>query len=170
MSDHGSGTSPAGRTWAVIDIDGVLADVRHRLHHISGDRRDWAAFFAGMPDDALLAAGAEAVREACAAGLEVVYLTGRPESYRSQTLSWLERCELPAGNLLMRPERDRRPAVVFKVERLRSLRESGEVAYLLDDDEDVLRSARAAGFAVRHADWMGRQEALRQAQEASGRT
>jgi uncharacterized protein (UPF0335 family) len=70
----------------------------------------------------------------------------------------------------MRPERDRRPAVVFKVERLRSLRESGEVAYLLDDDEDVLRSARAAGFDVRHADWMGRQEALRQAQEASGRT
>ena len=33
------------RPLAVFDLDGTLADVRHRLHHIEGRRRDWDAFF-----------------------------------------------------------------------------------------------------------------------------
>ncbi len=36
---------------AVFDIDGVLADVRHRLHHVAARPKDWDAFFGAAPQD-----------------------------------------------------------------------------------------------------------------------
>lgn len=40
---------------AIIDIDGTLADCRHRLHHVlPGRKRDWDAFFGEMDDDDLI--------------------------------------------------------------------------------------------------------------------
>ena len=32
----------------ICDIDGTLADVQHRLHHLEGDPKDWDGFFAEM--------------------------------------------------------------------------------------------------------------------------
>ena len=45
------------RPLAVFDIDGVLADVRHRLRHVEQRPKDWDAFFAAEPDDPTLVAG-----------------------------------------------------------------------------------------------------------------
>ena len=59
---------------AVFDIDGVLADVEHRRHHISGRPRDWPAFFAAAGDDPVLAPGVAMVHRAQADGKLVVYL------------------------------------------------------------------------------------------------
>ena len=39
---------------AVFDVDGVLADVEHRRHHVSGARRDWDAFFDACGEDPLI--------------------------------------------------------------------------------------------------------------------
>ena len=39
------------RPLAVVDIDGVVADVRHRLHFIEGRPRQWDRFFAAAGDD-----------------------------------------------------------------------------------------------------------------------
>lgn len=163
---------------AVIDIDGVLADVRHRLHHLRGRPRDWEAFFAGVSADPILEQGSRHVLEAQAAGLGIVYLTGRPERCRSDTVQWLAAHGLPEGRLLMRRDSDRRPARVLKVEALRRLSEAYEVAYLLDDDPEVLDAAASAGYQVRSADWLPRvaqgaaeePDSLREAQETLGRT
>ena len=35
----------------IFDIDGTLADCSHRLHHVTGDKRDWNKFFAEMSED-----------------------------------------------------------------------------------------------------------------------
>ena len=40
-------------TVAVFDIDGVVADVRHRLHHIEGRRKDWVRFHESAVADPL---------------------------------------------------------------------------------------------------------------------
>src|SRR3954471_9041367 len=99
----------APRPLAVIDLDGVVADVRHRLHHISGGTKNWSAFFAGVGTDPVLVEG-RAVLERLAAEHEIVYLTGRPERTRAATEDWLGRHALPQGRLLMRSDNDRRPA------------------------------------------------------------
>lgn len=43
------------RPVAVLDIDGVGADARHRLHHIAGDpdHDQWIRFFNATADDRL---------------------------------------------------------------------------------------------------------------------
>jgi phosphoglycolate phosphatase-like HAD superfamily hydrolase len=157
------------RPIAVIDLDGVLADVRHRLRHVESRPKDWAAFFAGIPDDPILPEG-RAVVERLAADHELVYLTGRPERTRAATEAWLQRHELPRGRLIMRRERDRRPARVAKPGLLRSLADGRRVAVVVDDDPQVCAALTAAGFPVLVADWMTRDEALQEAQEADGAT
>ena len=155
---------------AVFDIDGVLADVRHRLHHIESGRRDWDGFFASVSDDPALAEGCQAALQAVASGLTLIYLTGRPERCRPDTLQWLSEQGLPEGELIMRRDSDRRPARVLKVEALRRIASRAQVAYLVDDDAEVVAAAADAGFAARLADWVPRQEPLTQAQETLGRS
>jgi hypothetical protein len=154
---------------AVVDIDGVLADVRHRLHHVTDRPKDWRAFFAGAGDDGLLAEGEHTVRR-LAEVYEVVYLSGRPERLRAVTQAWFDRHDLPPGRLVLRPYDDYRPSSVWKVEQLESLAETRTVAVLVDDDPRVLDAARRAGFDVLPATWMGEHSALREAQERDGRT
>ena len=154
---------------AVVDIDGVLADVRHRLHHVTGRPKDWRAFFAGAGDDGLLPEGEHTARR-LAEVYEVVYLSGRPERLRAVTQAWLDRHDLPPGRLVLRPYDDYRPSSVWKVEQLESLAETRTVAVLVDDDPRVLDAARRAGFDVLPATWMGEHSALREAQEREGRT
>ena len=50
-------TQIPARPIAVLDIDGVLADVRHRLHHLDKRPKDWAAFFAAAGRDPAAARG-----------------------------------------------------------------------------------------------------------------
>ena len=155
---------------AVIDLDGVLADVRHRLSFLERKPKDWDGFFAAIPDDDVLAEG-RAVVEKLAANHELVYLTGRPEATRRDTEAWLERHELPRAKLIMRRAGDRRPARVTKPALLRRLAADGRrIAVIVDDDPQVCAALEEAGWPVLRADWMIQPETLEQAQEEAGRT
>lgn len=162
----------AARPLAVIDIDGVLADVRHRLSHVAKTPKDWRAFFAAAPFDEVLDEGLDTVRrlaEVC----EIVYLSGRPEICRQDTLDWFARHDIPPGELHLRRRDDRRPAGLIKVEALDRLSERAKVTVFVDDDPFVCVSARAAGYDVLPATWMGEsreQNALFEAQEVDGET
>jgi hypothetical protein len=158
------------RPVAVIDIDGVLADVRHRLHHLDSRPKNWDGFFAGIPDDAVLPEG-RAVADRLATDHEIVYLTGRPERTRPETEAWLTGHRLPQGLLIMRREGDRRPARQAKPALLRRFTSSGrQVAVIVDDDPQVCATLEAQGWPVLRADWMGHPETLESAQEEHGRT
>jgi phosphoglycolate phosphatase-like HAD superfamily hydrolase len=155
MAPEPAATHGARPSIVVFDLDGVLADVRHRLHLVQGRRRNWDAFFAAAPRDPVLAEGVAAARTAQAGGHAVAYLTGRPERCREDTLTWLAEHDLPPGELFMRPERDRRPARFTKVAALRRLARTHAVAAVVDDDPAVIEAVAAAGFPVLHATWMG---------------
>ncbi|GAA2461112.1 hypothetical protein ACFPFX_19265 [Streptomyces mauvecolor] len=158
-------------TWplAVFDLDGTLADSSHRQRFLDRRPRDWDAFFAAAPADPPLAEGVALCREA-AGDCEVVYLTGRPERCREDTLAWLAEQGLPDGALHMRRNDDRRPARVTKLQILRGLGRGREIRMLVDDDELVCDAAEQAGFRVVRARWTAPSEALKDAQEREGRT
>ena len=157
------------RPLAVFDIDGVLADVRHRLRFVERKPKDWDAFFDAAVDDPPLAPGVELARES-AKDCEVVYVTGRPERCRADTLAWFAQHGLPQGELSMRRRRDFRPARVAKLELLQRLAADREVAVVVDDDEQVCDAYEHAGFRVLRARWMSAQPTLTRAQEEEGRT
>jgi phosphoglycolate phosphatase-like HAD superfamily hydrolase len=160
--------------YAVVDLDGVVADVRHRLHRLQARPKDWDGFFAAAGDDEVLPEGRAVVEQLVASGHEVVWLTGRPERCRAATLAWLTDNGLVAGPLFMRRDGDRRPARMTKLAVLRELASRRPVAVMVDDDAGVVKAVRAAGFAVMHAEWMATQptlfDLLNQAQEGDGRT
>ncbi len=158
----------SSRPVAVLDIDGVLADVRHRLHYVERAPKDWAAFFAAIPTDPPLEVGVALAAE-LARDHEVVYLTGRPERTRADTEDWLDRHELPPGRVLMRRDGDRRPARMTKAALLRRLAAAETIAVVVDDDPAVCASLRAAGWPVLEADWMPQAETLNREQQR-GRT
>lgn len=160
----------------VFDIDGVLADVRHRLHHLQSRPKDWAGFFAAAVDDPVLPEGRRAVDDAKRSGASITYVTGRPSRYRRDTRRWLLAHGFPEADLHMRPTRDRRPARFYKAEVLRRIAADDELVAVIDDDVKVVEHLRGQGLTVLHATWMlepdetVQLDLLLDAQESRGRT
>ena len=153
----------------MIDIDGVVADVRHRLHRLDRRPKDWDGFFADARDDEPYAEGLSVVAR-LVDGHEVVFLTGRPERCRADTEAWLAQHGLAGHRLVMRPHGLRRPAAEVKVELLARMAEGREVAVVVDDDPLVLQAMVAAGYPTFPAAWSDRSDELLVAQEVEGRT
>ena len=161
---------------AVFDVDGVLADVRHRLAFLDRSPKDWAGFFGAAPLDPPLPDGV-ALAQQSALDCEVVYVTGRPEHCRADTLAWFAAHGLPAGRLSMRSNRDRRPARLAKPDLLAALASGRIVAVVVDDDLAVCDAYEAHGYRVIRATWMPKPEnayqqgdLLLEAQDLEGRT
>lgn len=175
--DPGSHDRPIA---TVFDIDGVLSDARHRVHFVTRRPKDWDGFFAAAVSDPPLPEGVQMVAQAVARGHEIVYVTGRPERCRADTVTWLAANGLPAGPLHMRRDDDRRPARFTKLAALRRLSRTVRVHSFVDDDAAVVAVIRAAGFQVVHATWMesstsgvdaapGASAVLTQIQQSEGR-
>lgn len=157
------------RPLAVFDLDGVLADVDHRVHLLHRQPPAWDAFFRAAAADPVLPEGQELVLEA-ARDCDVLYLTGRPERCRADSVRWLSRHGLPDGRMVMRADRDRRPAAVAKPGWLADAARGRIVAVVVDDDPAVCSAYRKAGWPVLWATWADRSPELQQAQDTEGRS
>jgi hypothetical protein len=159
---------------AGIDIDGVLADPTHRLHHLAGRPKNWRGFFSEARHDGPLKTGISVVAALVASGLAIRYVSGRPEVLREDTLEWFAEYDLPSAPLTLRPRGDYRPAPIWKLEVYSNLAKQAEIRTIVDDDVRVVEVLRAAGFQVRHADWYtppaDQSARLIQAQDELGRS
>lgn len=133
----------------VFDLDGTLADVGHRLHHLTGDRKDWNAFHAGMADDGLNGPVATLFRGLKTLGYRMVIATGRFEASRSQTEVWLRDRVLFHHDLFMRPDGDFRADHLVKEDMLRGLQiDRDSVLLVVDDRRRVVEMWRRNGLTV----------------------
>lgn len=161
------------RPLAVLDIDGVLADDRHRSHHAQEKR--WGQYFhpENVANDTVWEEGRILVRSLLEAGFDFVYLTGRSDDLRDVTWRWLVLNGFPEGLLLMRPpyaqtKGTKRPVLAeFKRDILADLIQSRTVV-LYDDDPEVIRVAREAfGHEIAvHCTWHVKDAALVRRAEA----
>jgi HAD superfamily, subfamily IIIB (Acid phosphatase) len=131
----------------VFDIDGTVADLSHRLHHITGEKRDDRAFFAACAKDEpishILGLAGDLVR----AGRQIVWVSSRSDECRDQTIDWLKSHNAPAWPLYMRKADDDRPDNIVKGELLDQLMADGFNPLMAFDDRDrVVKMWRARGI------------------------
>jgi beta-phosphoglucomutase-like phosphatase (HAD superfamily) len=146
-------TVPRARPRAMIwDLDGTLSDDKARAHFVEVERgraRDWHSYFDAIDTDPPIAASMEVLRAMHAAGIRILFLTGRPEYTRPKTVRWLQANGLTEYDaLIMRPEGERRPAGFFKAEAVERLRREYQLVCAFEDRIDVAEQLREAGVPV----------------------
>ncbi|HYP25450.1 MAG TPA: hypothetical protein VE262_01915 [Blastocatellia bacterium] len=138
---------PENRKSVIVDIDGTLADVDHRLHHIRGKRKKWKKFFSLMSEDEPIKEVVEQVKE-LAKDHDIYVVSGRPDDYLEVTLAWLKLHEVPFKDLYMRESGDYRPDFVVKQEILDAHFDKENVELVIEDRPSVIRMWRSNGLKV----------------------
>ena len=131
----------------MFDLDGVLSDAAGRQHFLDGSigKKDWKAFFAASRDDPLLE-DLHRLLSLLDASLAIVLLTARPTTVQDETLAWLDRYDVRWDLLVMRPERQYQPAVIFKRAMVTALRAAGlDPLIAFEDDRRNVAMFREAG-------------------------
>lgn len=129
----------------IFDIDGTLADVTHRLHHLP----DWTGFFSEMHKDPVIKP-IKAVYDAFANTTEEYYMlivTARPGQYEKVTRKWLIENDLAFNEMYMRKQNDFRKDAIVKAEILQRILDDGyEPILVIDDRPEVVEMWRSYGL------------------------
>lgn len=131
----------------IVDLDGTIADVRHRLHFVTGPgKKRWKRFFQAQINDLPVAALITRIRE-LSREHEIVIVTARPDVCRAGTEEWLERNGVPYSRMFMRSTGDHRPDYVVKAEILETIGKE-RVMLVFEDRPLVCQMYREAGLEV----------------------
>lgn len=138
----------------ICDIDGTVANTDHRVHFVQTPEgatdfvKDWKAFFAAMEKDTPREDVREILNEYIETGHTIVFVSGRPDTYRKQTESWLETHGFEANFLFMRSSKDSRPDTQVKSEIYDKYFADKEVVKVIDDRPSVIRMWKEKGLDV----------------------
>jgi phosphoglycolate phosphatase-like HAD superfamily hydrolase len=138
----------------VFDIDGTISNLTHRLHFIKQEPKNWDEFFSACWKDSPIWPVIH-VAQALAEKHRIVFITGRSETSRTHTTSWLAWYSL-FGDVYMRPRGDHRPDDVVKPELLRKLQtelaEGEQILGIFEDRKSVVDAYRKMGIQVFQVD------------------
>lgn len=129
-----------GAPWAlIVDIDGTVATHEGiRGHH------DYHRVLEDAPKDDIIELVNVLWPEHAS---PVIFVSGRPDSCREDTVEWLKAHGLPSDNLFMRKTGDFRPDYLVKYELFNEhIRGNYNVRYVLDDRNQVVKMWRALGL------------------------
>ena len=132
----------------IFDLDGTLADINHRLHYIKESPKNWEQFFSHIPFDTPIDHIAELLHMYNKSTYDVVFVTGRPERTRKNTIAWLNAHGMYNGEpIYMRNDNDRSPDDQVKMYLLHALRDDGwEPTMVFDDRDRVVAMWRRQGI------------------------
>jgi predicted secreted acid phosphatase len=129
----------------IFDIDGTLADVSERLHHIRKKPKDWDAFFKGIPQDKAIRSMVRLCNILYESGIKILLCTGRREQDRAETVKWLAQQGVNYHELILRPNGDRRSDVIVKREMLAGIDRS-KILFVVEDRSGVVEMWRSEGL------------------------
>jgi phosphoglycolate phosphatase-like HAD superfamily hydrolase len=142
----------------LFDIDGTIADLSHRLHHIrpplladgSYGPKNWNAFFAECGGDRPVPHIWELLNDLCGVGVTIIYVSGRSDRVRLETEAWIKTHGFPMvthrNRLYMRKDGDHRPDHLVKAELLDQIIAAGYSPIMAFDDRDqVVKMWRERG-------------------------
>lgn len=140
----------------VFDLDGTIADISHRVHHVRDGSSNWDAFFAECVNDRPQWHVIRTIFAHLDAGHTVEIWSARSDVVRAETCAWLAEHNIFPGMLThMRAAGDNTADVVLKRHWLNQLHESERPDLVYDDRQRVVEMWREEGipcFQVT-ADW-----------------
>jgi hypothetical protein len=150
--------APEKQTAIIVDIDGTLANLDHRLHFVKDGRRDWGSFFRKVGEDGLYEDVKNLVDLEFSNGTAVVLCSGRTEDQtRENTEKWLTKHEVHYTSLKMRPAGNYKRDDITKAMLYRyEIKPYYDIKYVLDDRQQVVDKWRSLGlscFQVRPGDF-----------------
>lgn len=131
----------------IFDIDGTIADLDHRLHHIANFPKNYDKFYDECDRDAPIEPVISLMIDMFARGYKVLLVSGRTDRVRGKTEEWLRRHMIPFADLHMRKDGDWRSDVIVKSEILDQLLAQGhKIAFVVDDRTSVVNMWRERGL------------------------
>lgn len=128
----------------IVDLDGTLCDVDHRVHHVQSETKNWKAFNELMVHDELNHWCFELMAAMTARGYKVLFVTGRGEAWRAPTETWLHKHAVIYEHLFMRALIDYREDSDVKEDIYRNMIEQNyQVLFVIDDRKSVVERWRA---------------------------
>jgi len=74
----------------IFDLDGTLTDSIDRAKkYLIKDEKDWDAFYTACATDKPIKPVCAVLKSLYSSGYDILFVTGRPESCRNQTLEWI---------------------------------------------------------------------------------
>lgn len=135
----------------ICDVDGTLADLTHRLHYVKvseGEKKDWKAFFGALNGDGPRQEVIDEVNE-LAKTHDIIIVSGRPDSYKQETINWLNRYGVSFKTIIMRRSDDKRPDDEVKQDILDGYFDKSKIELVIDDRPRVIRMWETNGLKVK---------------------
>ncbi len=139
----------------IVDIDGTLADIEHRVHYLqSKPKKNWKSFYQEVDKDIVNPWCLEIIMSMKASGYQIILLTGREEICKEKTLKWLEDNKIPYDLLYMRPLNDFRADDVIKCEiYYNEIEKKFQTLFVLEDRKTVVEMWRKEGITCLQCEW-----------------
>lgn len=141
----------------VFDIDGTVADIEHRRHHVRkepGVKKDWRSFNLEMVNDKPKPDIIQLVKD-MSKRYPIVFCSGRTDDFRKETEEWLK-THIPhvKFELYMRPRNDSRQDNIIKEIILDfELQTRYDILFVVDDRDQVVKMWRDRGITCLQCDY-----------------
>lgn len=131
----------------IVDLDGTLCDVEHRVHHVRSKPKNWSAFNQAMDQDKPYFWCIELIAAMQARGYKIYFVTGRDENFREMTSAWLKLHHVSYDHLYMRADQDFREDSEVKEEiYITHIEKNSQVLFVVDDRKSVVERWRKLGL------------------------
>jgi uncharacterized HAD superfamily protein len=137
----------------IFDIDGTIANCKHRLGYIAEKPKRWKMFEETAHLDEPIMETIAILRALQAQNYHIVLCTGRGEKMRRTTTDWLYAYNVPYNVLYMRKLDDYRADDIVKEELYREMLKAGfEVMGVFEDRQRVVDMWRRNGVRCYQVD------------------
>ena len=131
----------------IFDLDGTIALIEHRQHHVQGKSKNWRKFFAACVSDAPNEPVITVLRTLYTK-FQIYIVSGRSDEVRPETEKWLEKHKVPHHRLIMRKRGDHTADNILKISWVNDgTIEKKRILCVFDDRDKVVKMWREAGIS-----------------------
>lgn len=130
----------------IFDIDGTIAEINHRLHHIQKEPKDWDKFQEDCGQDEPISPMINLAHIFDRMGFTIILCTGRMEKSYDKTSAWLNFHGMPYHRIHMRQNANYESDTIVKKRMLDHITKDHDVFMVFEDRDRVVQMYRNNGI------------------------